>query len=204
MTAKITKKTQAERRAQAEQKLFKAAIHLTIQYGHNGYSLAEVGKLAGFSRGLPAHYFGSKSNFQQQLIQFMIAEFKANQPTLESHQSISSLSLTRSISRAFEMSDKDAIFIRILLIVLSDKSGNFSQYKELTTFRQQTIDSLEQDIILGIKNGTIRKNVNPKMTSLILVEAICSVIKLALSDPNIDIKTAGEELIQLILHGISI
>lgn len=201
MVSNVKKRTQVERRQNAEQKLFEAAVHLAAEHGYNGFSLAQVGKLAGFSRGLPAHYFGSKENFQRQLIKFIITEFEKSQPTLDDNKGLASLA--KSIGRAIEMSDKDAIFIRILLTVLSDKSGSFEPFKELAQYRQQTINKLERDIALGIKDGSIQASVNPKMMSIILIETVCSVIKMALSDPKIDMKIVGTELTQLIFRGIS-
>lgn len=54
------RRTQAERREEAEGKLLRAAIELLATRGYDGFTLAEVGKAAGYSRGLPAHYFGCK------------------------------------------------------------------------------------------------------------------------------------------------
>ena len=56
----IVKRRQADRRREAEAKLIEAAIELVAENGYEAFSLAQVGERAGFSRGLPAHYFGSK------------------------------------------------------------------------------------------------------------------------------------------------
>jgi TetR/AcrR family acrAB operon transcriptional repressor len=60
MVIKRKTRTQAERRDAAESKIILAAIELAASKGYDGFSLADVGTRAGFSRGLPAHYFGSK------------------------------------------------------------------------------------------------------------------------------------------------
>ena len=54
------RRSQGERREEAEEKLIEAAIHLLARKGFDRMTLADVGVEAGFSRGLPIHYFGSK------------------------------------------------------------------------------------------------------------------------------------------------
>jgi AcrR family transcriptional regulator len=57
MTAR---RTQAERRAESRARLIDAAIELLGTRGYAGTSLAEIGALAGLSRGLVNHHFGTK------------------------------------------------------------------------------------------------------------------------------------------------
>jgi AcrR family transcriptional regulator len=57
MTAR---RTQAERRAESRGRLIDAAIELLGTRGYAGTSLAEIGALAGLSRGLVNHHFGTK------------------------------------------------------------------------------------------------------------------------------------------------
>lgn len=195
------KRTQTERRAEAEQSLFEAGVHLASERGFDGFSLAELGHKAGYSRGLPAHYFGSKENFQKNLIYFIITEFKNRQVAPQPNKGISAIANT--IEQAFEAPNKDTIYARILLILLSDKSGKFQSFAELADFRKRTISGIERDIQQGVQDGYIRKTVNPNLISLILIETICNVIQLTLNDDSIDAKAAGHELTQLILLGIA-
>ena len=59
--ARSTRLTQIERRAQSEQRIIDAAIDLIAQKGVVRVTLAETGEKAGYSRGLPAHLFKTKS-----------------------------------------------------------------------------------------------------------------------------------------------
>lgn len=54
------RRTQAQRREQAESALLDAAVNLIATKGLDGFTLNEVGEAAGYSRGLPVHYFGTK------------------------------------------------------------------------------------------------------------------------------------------------
>ena len=58
-TARPVRRTHAQRREQAEQRLLEAALGIVAQRGSIRMTLAEIGEAAGYSRGLPAHRFGS-------------------------------------------------------------------------------------------------------------------------------------------------
>ncbi len=73
--AESRRMTQAERRELSEQKILMAAMELVAQKGAYAVTLAEIGEKAGFSRGLPIHKYGSKSNLLKALAQFIAANF---------------------------------------------------------------------------------------------------------------------------------
>src|SRR3954454_23920151 len=54
------RRTQRERRDQAESALLTAAAELVVEAGVPALTLARVGERAGYSRGIVTHHFGSK------------------------------------------------------------------------------------------------------------------------------------------------
>jgi AcrR family transcriptional regulator len=62
-----SRRTQQQRRDQAETALLNAAAELVIEEGVHSLTLARVGERAGYSRGLATHYFGSKQALLQRL-----------------------------------------------------------------------------------------------------------------------------------------
>ena len=54
-------RTQAERTALAESRMVRAAIDLLNTVGIQGTTMVAIGEMAGYSRGLATHHFGSKS-----------------------------------------------------------------------------------------------------------------------------------------------
>jgi len=59
---KDTRLTQAERTEISDQRMFDAAVSLINERGPAATSLSDVGVLAGYSRGLASHRFGSKNS----------------------------------------------------------------------------------------------------------------------------------------------
>ncbi len=74
-TAATPRRTQRERSFQAEQALLDAASTLFARRGVDQTSLADVGELAGYSRGLANHHFGSKATLVEELAKRIQGQF---------------------------------------------------------------------------------------------------------------------------------
>src|SRR5690349_12395535 len=71
----VTRRTQKQRREEAEAALLGAAVELVDEQGVSALTLARVGERAGYSRGLVTHYFGSKQALVERLAQTAQAGF---------------------------------------------------------------------------------------------------------------------------------
>jgi AcrR family transcriptional regulator len=74
-TAAPRRQTQAERRRKSEARILNAALRVIAQRGVTRMTLAEVGQRAGYSRGLPAHLFGTKAKLLCRCAEAVIADF---------------------------------------------------------------------------------------------------------------------------------
>src|SRR5687768_176398 len=59
--AEVGRRTQIERRADAERRMLDAANALVAEKGLPALTLAAVGTAAGYSRGLPTHHFKTRA-----------------------------------------------------------------------------------------------------------------------------------------------
>jgi AcrR family transcriptional regulator len=75
--AAAERRTQAERRAEAEERILAAAIRLVGEKGLGALTLADAGAAAGYSRALPAHYFGSRDGLVAALVDRVMRQFVA-------------------------------------------------------------------------------------------------------------------------------
>ena len=73
-------RTQAERRAEAEEALLNSAAELFARQGIPGTSLAAICEHAGYSHGLVNHHFGSKQGLIEALAEHSQASFQASLP----------------------------------------------------------------------------------------------------------------------------
>jgi AcrR family transcriptional regulator len=71
------RRTQVQRRAEAERRLLEAAAELLGEAGTARLTLAAIGARAGYSRGLVTHHFGSKAVLIQRLVEVVRGDFLA-------------------------------------------------------------------------------------------------------------------------------
>jgi len=71
------RRTQEQRRNEAERRLVQAAAELVGEIGPARVTLAGVGERAGYSRGLATHHFGSKGALMQRLVDAVTEQFRA-------------------------------------------------------------------------------------------------------------------------------
>ena len=97
-TTSPRRRTQAERRAAARDRLLQAAAELIAECGLPAVTLAQVGERAGYSRGIANHHFGTKSALIEELISQVEHEFvAATAPVRSLDASVDELVSTSSI-----------------------------------------------------------------------------------------------------------
>jgi AcrR family transcriptional regulator len=156
-------RTQEERRAEAEARLLSTARHLVARRGWAGTTLADVGVEAGYSRGLAAHYFGSKPGLLRAMTQQINDSFFAElqrappvEPGLDALLSFVSVYLGRN--------DPEWTNTRALLLLMTEalleESGNADQMADYNT---SVLAHLERNIRAGIAQGEIDPSVSPRI-----------------------------------------
>jgi AcrR family transcriptional regulator len=85
------RRTQPERRSEAEHALLDAALRLFAAKGIDQTSLAEIGDEAGYSRGLVNHHFGSKAALVERLAERLQDEFVSRLAPIEPGAEIDAL-----------------------------------------------------------------------------------------------------------------
>jgi AcrR family transcriptional regulator len=146
------RRTQQQRRDQAEAALLDASAELVIEEGVNSLTLARVGERAGYSRGLVTHYFGSKQALLQRLAQATQSGFV---PGLDGVPPglgrllrlidgyIGALGQLRMPNRAFLLLWAEAATAADLAAIFRERDEAFRS-------------DLREDITAGITDGTIR------------------------------------------------
>jgi AcrR family transcriptional regulator len=98
VAATLPRRTQAERRAAARDRLLQAAAELIAECGLASVTLAQVGERAGYSRGIANHHFGTKAALIEELISQVEEEFvAATAPVRNLDASVDELIATSSI-----------------------------------------------------------------------------------------------------------
>jgi AcrR family transcriptional regulator len=151
----IVRRTQQERRDQAEAALLNAAAELVVEEGVHSLTLARVGERAGYSRGLITHYFGSKQALLERLAYATQSGFVPGldgvSPGLDRllrliDGYIGALGQLRMLNRAF--------------LLLWAEAATTSDLARIFRERDQAFRAdLSEDVAAGIADGAVRPDV---------------------------------------------
>jgi AcrR family transcriptional regulator len=177
------RRTQQERRDQAEAALLNAAAELAVEEGVHSLTLARVGERAGYSRGLITHYFGSKQELLQRLARATQAGFVPGLDGLPPGLDrllrlidgyIGALGQLRMLNRAFLRLWAEAATASELARVFRERDEAFRA-------------DLREDVAAGIADGTIRTDAAPDEVAVAVVGQLRGIgLQRLLDSPAVD------------------
>jgi AcrR family transcriptional regulator len=164
------RRTQAERSALAKQRMIDAALVVISQKGYSLTTLEEIGKVAGYSRGLAHHHFGSKLK----LMEAVAVEMK--------------LRMERNVLRPAPAGQRglDAVFsfvedyidyvvamgpdkMRTVLVLLFESLAVAPEIVPIVADMSAASRShISARIARGIADGTIRPDINPDVQGMLI------------------------------------
>ena len=156
------RRTQQQRRDQAEAALLDASAELVIEEGVHSLTLARVGERAGYSRGLVTHYFGSKQALLQRLARAAQSGFVTGLDGVPPGLGrllrlidgyIAALGQLRMPNRAFLLLWAEAATAADLARIFRERDEAFRA-------------GLREDVAAGIADGTIRPDVAAEETAV--------------------------------------
>ena len=173
---RAARRTQAERRDGARQRVLEAATALVAAHGSRGVSLAAVGEAAGYSRGIVHHHFGSKAKLLEELIKY-------TQTFDVPADSATGLSRLTDFVRAYlggmrDRSPRSEAFLKLW----TESAGAEPSLAPLFAERDaQFRDVLAQHITDGIDDGSIRSDVEPQTATVAIIGLLRGTALMAFS-----------------------
>ena len=163
-----SRRTQTERRADAEAKLLASAAELIAEQGVAKTSLAQIGTRAGFSRGIVNHHFGTKARLVEELVQHSRRVFASALPPSDHLNGLDALAtFADQYLRILHRADPVG---RAFLVIWSEAAGAGRELRATIAARDhQTIDAIETLIRRGIGDGTIRADAHPTAVAVSLL-----------------------------------
>ncbi|SFJ32809.1 TetR/AcrR family transcriptional regulator [Amycolatopsis sacchari] len=160
-----SRRTQQERREQAENALLRAAAELVVEQGVRSLTLARVSERAGYSRGLVTHHFGAKQVLVERLARAAQAGFVPGladlSPGLERLLKlidgyIGALGRLDSFNRAFLLLWTEAATTPELAPIFRERDEAFRT-------------DLREEVAAGLAEGTIRADAEPDDVAIAVV-----------------------------------
>lgn len=175
-----SRRTQEQRRDQAETALLSAAAELVVEQGVRSLTLARVGERAGYSRGLVTHYFGSKQALLEQLARRTQSGFVPGlagvSPGLDR--------LLRLIDGYVGELGRVGVPNRAFLLLWAE-AATASELAPIFRERDEQFRAeLAADVAAGIADGTISREVVPEEVAVAVVGQLRGIGLQRLLDPQ--------------------
>lgn len=197
--ARPERRSQAERREEAEQRLLEAALQIVAQRGAVRMTLAEVGEAAGYSRGLATHRFGSKAGLVHALAAYIGERFgeqrklgPAHEPGLDA--------ILGNIHFYFSRKGGAWTATRALLVMMTESCMDAQPElrQEVAGYNRSALAWFEQHIAIGIERGEIVADADPAVTAVILLGAMRGVMLQWLVDERIKLAAVRDRLLRIV------
>lgn len=199
-----------KRGERARDKILTTATRLIAEKGYHAVSVDEIVDAAGVNKRMVYHYFGSKEALYFQLLHKQYAKLGDLEIAgITSHDPIEKI-IPSVVRTYFAFLEKNKNFIRLLLWE-NLNHGRALKKAEQALSKAPMIELLHEAIQHAIKEGKVRKDLNPK---LLLVSLIgnCMIyysnqhtLSLALNLPltaKSTLKKAEPFVANMLLHGV--
>lgn len=201
-TVETQRRSQAERRDEAEHRLLEAAATLVARHGLERVTLAEVGEAAGYSRGLPAHYFGSKSGLIVRLAEYLVDHFLEELSLVEQHPQ--GLARILGIVRFYlDSAARTPVRTRALYVLLGEGLNSKLVGPPLAELTARSVKEIEGNLVAGIKARNIRTGINARAQAIAILALLRgSVSQWLLSPRTVDIESLRDEAVTMLTRSL--
>jgi len=188
MTQASARRSQAERRSRSEDALLDAAAEVVAERGIQGASLASIGGRAGVSRGLPTHHFGSKDALVTQLAEraqtrIGLAMFEAQRRHAERYGELTALDeILVGVDAYLELFEDPGPDQRALLVMWGSTFPSNASVDGMADAERRSYEGLSQLIVSGQDDGSVRTDVDPMASAVLLHGLMRGMAALFLTD----------------------
>lgn len=204
-TSDTPRRTQQERRSEAEQRLTTAAAELIAEGGPASLTLAKVGERAGYSRGLAAHHFGTKGALISRVAEAVSQQFRdALVETVDDDAPL--LDAARSFVRVFFDVLRDPLPINRARLVLiadavahEDSDGRDVVVAATREFRSLLTERLAE----GVAAGELAADTDLDALAAVIVGLVRGIAFEAMLDPSVDLEACRAEVETFVVARLS-
>ena len=191
------RRTQTQRREEAERRLLDAALAIVARTGTARLTLAAVGLAAGYSRGLATHRFGNKAGLLRALAAHITVKFQDQMRAAPRRRG--GLDAIRGhIEVYFGRTDRQWTTTRALLVMMTeglmDETG---LQADMAAYNRQALTMFETHVRAGIEQGEIGADIDPAAASVMLLGTLRGVMMQSLLDPEIDLAQVRDSVLAM-------
>jgi AcrR family transcriptional regulator len=187
------RRSHSERREEAEQRMIDAAVQIVSERGLDHLTLAECGEAAGYSRGLAAHYFGSRDGLISAIATHVVEDYAQRLRAGERRAGLDGL--LASISFYIESGRSNIKVLRAFHAVLGAALRQTPLSAAIAELNRQSVRAFASTIRQGVQRGEIRADVDARAQAAIILATLRGVMTQWLLDPDhVDLDAISSEL----------
>jgi AcrR family transcriptional regulator len=193
------RRTQEERRSEAERRLVQAAAELVGEIGPARVTLANVGERAGYSRGLATHHFGSKGALMQRLVDAVTLQFR--EAIFDQSQSHSAMDEGLGlVSTYFQVMSNMQPVNRARLALWADAvaTGSPETRPAMLAADREFRDAITKTLQRGVAAGEFPASLDPSGLATVIIAMLRGVALQSLLDDQVDLDACRAEIEQLL------
>jgi len=194
------RRTQEERREEAERRILEAATRIIGKTGVETFTLADVGEAAGYSRGLPAHYFKTKAGLLTAVVKYL-AEHYFRRVTFQGRQRITTDDIVAEITSFIEAAKKNPLAAKAFITAMAGSLTNPALAEAAQKHNTAIVAKYEDGIRNGIKHGDIDSGIRAHSWAIMLMAATRGIVAQWLIRPKqVDLDLLRDDLEKAVRH----
>jgi AcrR family transcriptional regulator len=189
------RRTHAERREEAEKRMLDAAVRIVAERGIDDLTLAECGEAAGYSRGLAAHYFGSKDALIAAIADHIVSNYvQRSRSGLRGKNDLEGF--LDAVAFYIESGRNRVLELRAFHAVLGAALTHPELARAIADVNRESVQSLASGLEICKKRGTVRADLDPQMQARTILATMRGVMTQWLLDPDgVDLDRLKAELL---------
>ncbi|OBB99515.1 transcriptional regulator [Mycobacterium sp. 852013-50091_SCH5140682] len=192
------RRSQEQRRGEAERRLITAAAELVGEVGPSGVTLANVGERAGYSRGLATHHFGSKGALMQRLVETVTHQFREAMFDESGSDALGELETLIGIYFAVLSNPQPVNRARLVLWAEAVTTPSEEIRPAMVAADREFREEIEKRLQLAVAAGQVPASVNPHGLATVIIAMLRGVALQALIDEHVDLAAARSEIERLL------
>lgn len=177
------RRTQEQRRKEAERRLLDAAAALIAEHGTAGMTLPRIGERAGYSRGMVTHHFGSKAALVERLAMSLQEHFHDHaEPTV---RGLDGLEALRSFTAAYIRDVRNDPGAQAFFVLWAEAATTAPQYlPQMVNTNRRVRGWLTDWVRTGIATGTIHHDLDASAFVAAHLAMLRGIVLEHLADPE--------------------
>ncbi|MDR3506995.1 MAG: TetR/AcrR family transcriptional regulator [Caulobacteraceae bacterium] len=189
-------RTHAERRREAERRILSAALEIVAERGLDGLTLQEAGEAAGFSRALPAHYYGSREVMLAAVVEQVITDYRQRLLASEYGRLEGLPALLAGVSFFVEEARRSPQGLKAFYEVTDAAARRPPGAPTVLRLNDETLEATIVNIQTAMTKGEVRADLEPRLEAVLFLATLRGLMTHWLGDPDqFDLEAARDALI---------